>query len=138
MAVKFRLGLNIYDKTGKCPSCGKESDELGDHGMVCGTGGERISRQSSTTLSKTDTRLNSCTPRSWQDRAPHYYNESSQIFLQKFLPSLYSSFSEKGNVHKSSTLAVAREEVADLRGGIWLRLCAASPLIIHFSHLPVY
>ena len=26
------------------PSCGKESDELGDHGMVCGTGGESISR----------------------------------------------------------------------------------------------
>ena len=44
VAVKFRLGLNIYDKAGKCPSCGKESDELGDHGMVCGTGGERISR----------------------------------------------------------------------------------------------
>ena len=44
VAVKFRLGLNIYDKAGKCPSCGKESDELGDHGMVCGTGGESISR----------------------------------------------------------------------------------------------
>ena len=44
VAVKFRLGLNIYDKAGKCPSCDKESDELGDHGMVCGTGGERISR----------------------------------------------------------------------------------------------
>ena len=38
VAVKFRLGLNRYDKAGKCPSCGKESDELGDdHGMVCGT-----------------------------------------------------------------------------------------------------
>ena len=44
VAVKFRLGLNIYDKAGKCPSCGKESDELKDHGMVCGTGGESISR----------------------------------------------------------------------------------------------
>ena len=48
VAVKFRLGLNKYDKAGKCPSCGKESDELGDHGMVCatlcGTGGESISR----------------------------------------------------------------------------------------------
>ena len=48
VAVKFRLGLNIYDKAGKCPSCGKESDELGDHGMMCatlcGTGGESISR----------------------------------------------------------------------------------------------
>ena len=44
VAVKFLLGLNIYDKAGKCPSCGKESD----HGMVCatlcGTGGESISR----------------------------------------------------------------------------------------------
>ena len=43
-AVKFRLGMQIYDEAGKCPSCGKESDQLGDHGMVCGTGGERISR----------------------------------------------------------------------------------------------
>ena len=48
VAVKFRLGLYIYDKAGKCPTCGKESDELGDHGMVCGTlcgtGGESKSR----------------------------------------------------------------------------------------------
>ena len=36
--------MQIYDQAGKCPSCGKESDQLGDHGMVCGTGGERISR----------------------------------------------------------------------------------------------
>ena len=43
-ALKFRLGLNVYDMAGKCPSCGKDSDQLGDHGMVCGTGGERISR----------------------------------------------------------------------------------------------
>ena len=28
VAVKFRLGLNIYDKAGKCPSCGKESDTM--------------------------------------------------------------------------------------------------------------
>ena len=44
VAANFRLGLNIYDKADKCPSCGKESDELGDHGMVFGTGGESISR----------------------------------------------------------------------------------------------
>ena len=29
---------------GPCPSCGKDSDILGDHIMVCGTGGERIVR----------------------------------------------------------------------------------------------
>ena len=43
-AVKLRLGLQVYARAGKCPSCGKDSDVLGDHAMVCGTGGERISR----------------------------------------------------------------------------------------------
>ena len=46
--------------------------------------------------------------------------------------------SVQGNVHISSTLAVAREEVVDLRGGIWLGLCSASFLIINFSHPPLY
>ena len=43
-ATKFRLGLQVYDYTGTCPACGRQSDVLGDHGMVCGTGGERIAR----------------------------------------------------------------------------------------------
>lgn len=43
-AVKLRLGLQVYASGGKCPACGKDSDVLGDHAMVCGTGGERISR----------------------------------------------------------------------------------------------
>ena len=42
VACKFRLGLPVYDQPGPCPSCGKDSDILGDHSMVCGTGGERI------------------------------------------------------------------------------------------------
>ena len=44
VACKFRLGLAVYDQPGPCPNCGKESDIMGDHSMVCGTGGERILR----------------------------------------------------------------------------------------------
>ena len=44
VACKFRLGLPIYDQPGPCPNCGRESDVLGDHSLVCGTGGERIVR----------------------------------------------------------------------------------------------
>ena len=44
IAARFRLGMPIYDKSGSCPACGEESDTMGDHGMVCGTGGERIAR----------------------------------------------------------------------------------------------
>jgi len=44
VACKFRLGLAVYDQAGACASCGKESDILGDHSMVCGRGGERIVR----------------------------------------------------------------------------------------------
>ena len=47
VAAKFRLGLDVYDREGACPACGKTSDTLGDHGLVCGTGGERISRHNS-------------------------------------------------------------------------------------------
>ena len=55
------------------------------------------------------------------------------------MPSLSSSSSEKGDVHIiSSTLVVAREEVADIRGVIWLGLCAASSVTIHFPHPPLY
>ena len=44
VAVKFRLGMPVYDTAGNCPACGRHSDVMGDHGMVCGTGGERIAR----------------------------------------------------------------------------------------------
>ena len=44
IAVKFRLGMQVYDSAGNCPACGRLSDVMGDHGMVCGTGGERIAR----------------------------------------------------------------------------------------------
>ena len=37
VACKFRLGLPVYDQAGPCPSCGIDSDILGDHSMVCGT-----------------------------------------------------------------------------------------------------
>ena len=65
--------------------------------------------------------------------------ESSQLFHQKFLPPCLPFFlKKKGDVDISSTLAVARAEVADLRGVIWLVLCAASSVTIHFSHPPLY
>ena len=47
MAVKFRLGIPVYNHPGICPACGRDSDTLGDHGLVCGYGGERISRHHS-------------------------------------------------------------------------------------------
>ena len=47
VAVKFRLGIPVYNQPGICPACGRESDTLGDHGLVCGYGGERISRHHS-------------------------------------------------------------------------------------------
>ena len=36
--------MPVYNYTGSCPARGRQSDALGDHGMVCGTGGERIAR----------------------------------------------------------------------------------------------
>ena len=44
VATKFRLGMKIFDKDGACPACLKPSDSLGDHAVMCGTGGERIAR----------------------------------------------------------------------------------------------
>ena len=43
-AVKFRLGLPIFNSAGPCPACDQPSDILGDHALVCGFGGERIAR----------------------------------------------------------------------------------------------
>ena len=44
LAVKYRLGMPVYDRAGPCPACLRPSDALGDHAMCCGSGGERISR----------------------------------------------------------------------------------------------
>ena len=44
LAVKYRLGLPVYDRAGPCPACLRPSDAMGDHAMCCGSGGERISR----------------------------------------------------------------------------------------------
>ena len=44
LALKYRLGLAIYDAEGPCPACLRLSDVMGDHALCCGTGGERISR----------------------------------------------------------------------------------------------
>ena len=44
VACKFWLGLPVCDQPGPCPNCGRASDVLGDHSLVCGTGGERIVR----------------------------------------------------------------------------------------------
>ena len=43
LAVKYRLGLPVYDRAGPCPACLRPSDALGDHAMCCGSGCERIS-----------------------------------------------------------------------------------------------
>ena len=44
MAVKYRLGIDLYGRSGPCPACLRPSDRKGDHALCCGTGGERISR----------------------------------------------------------------------------------------------
>ena len=44
LAVKYRLGLPIFDAEGPCPACLRLSDVMGNHALCCGTGGERISR----------------------------------------------------------------------------------------------
>ena len=44
LAMKYRLGLPVFDREGPCPACLRHSDILGDHALCCGTGGERISR----------------------------------------------------------------------------------------------
>ena len=44
LALKYRLGLPVFDSHGPCPACLRESDVHGDHAMCCGSGGERISR----------------------------------------------------------------------------------------------
>ena len=44
LAVKYRLGLPVFDRAGPCPACLRPSDVKGDHAMCCGSGGERISR----------------------------------------------------------------------------------------------
>ena len=47
VAVRIRLGIEVYNQPGKCPAYGKDSDALGDHCLVCGNGGERIARHNS-------------------------------------------------------------------------------------------
>jgi hypothetical protein len=44
VAVKLRLGMEVYRVAGPCPTCQRPGDQLGDHSMCCGSGGERISR----------------------------------------------------------------------------------------------
>ena len=43
-AVRYRLGVSVYDSDGPCPACQKLNDKLGDHALHCGHTGERISR----------------------------------------------------------------------------------------------
>ena len=37
-AVKYRLGLPVFNTEGPCPACLRPSDTLGDHALCCGTG----------------------------------------------------------------------------------------------------
>ena len=45
-AVKYRLGLPVYQEVGECPvpGCTAASDVYGDHAISCGYGGERIAK----------------------------------------------------------------------------------------------
>ena len=46
-AIKYRLGVFVYDTQGPCPACNKESDTMGDHAVGCHKLGEMITRQNS-------------------------------------------------------------------------------------------
>ena len=44
MALKYRLGADIYRTAGPGPACGAHSNTLGDHTLCCGSAGEQVSR----------------------------------------------------------------------------------------------
>ena len=44
LATKYRLGVPVFPKEGKCPACPAVSDVMGDHAMNCSYQGERIAR----------------------------------------------------------------------------------------------
>ena len=44
VSVNYRLGMNIFSTIGKCTACLLLSDLRGDHAILCGYEGERISR----------------------------------------------------------------------------------------------
>ena len=43
-AVKYRLGIPLFQDAGNCPACSAPSDVYGDHAIACGYQGERNSR----------------------------------------------------------------------------------------------
>ena len=45
-AVKYWLGVQVYEEEGTCPSgdCTLESNKFGDHAVICSFGGERTAR----------------------------------------------------------------------------------------------
>ena len=56
MAIKFRLGMNVFPEAGPCIACGEDSDKFGDHAIGCGKERERIFRHNvlSDALHQTD------------------------------------------------------------------------------------
>ena len=44
VAVKYRLGMSVFPREGRCMACPVMSDVMGDHAISCGWGGERITR----------------------------------------------------------------------------------------------
>ena len=46
-AIKYRLGVPVYDTEGPCPACNRESDIMGDHAISCHKQGELITRHNS-------------------------------------------------------------------------------------------
>ena len=42
VAVKYRLGVPVFPREGRCMACPVMSDIEGDHAISCGWGGERI------------------------------------------------------------------------------------------------
>ena len=42
LALKYRLGMAIYDREGPCPACLRPSDRFGDHALCCGFWGRGL------------------------------------------------------------------------------------------------
>ena len=43
-SLGHRFDLQVYDTAGHCQASDRQSDAMGDHGMICVSGGERIVR----------------------------------------------------------------------------------------------
>ena len=69
VALKYRLGCNVFTTAGKCTACPLHSDAKGDHAISCGYEGERISRHNHLRDALYNTASQACLGPTREDRA---------------------------------------------------------------------